>query len=31
LEDILVKNNIETKDKNEKILELLEHIEDLKI
>ena len=31
LEDVIVKLNIEAKDKNEKILELLESIEDLKI
>ena len=31
LEDVVVKLNIEAKDKNEKILELLENIEDLKI
>jgi hypothetical protein len=31
LEDVIVKMNIDMKDKNEKILELLELIEDLKI
>ena len=31
LEDVIVKLNIEAKDKNEKILELLESIEDLKV
>lgn len=31
LEDVIVKMNIDVKDKNEKILELLELIEDLKI
>ena len=31
LEDVIVKLNIDLKNKNEKILELIENIEDLKV